>query len=97
MISKKYDADDEYRTTDIYLTAFLIAGKFTSLNRVESTGDKRRTFVLNPSPTAEQIQSFYSRSSDSKIVARDLLEELRNLKGMIMNGSADCRGTYHDR
>ena len=86
---------DEYRTTDIYLASYLIAGKHTGLSGIESTGDKRKTFVLTPAPSQEQIQSFYSRHEASRIVARDVLEELRNLKGMIQNHDALNKGGAH--
>lgn len=82
----------EYRTTDIYLTSYLIAGKHAGLARIESSDVRRKTFVLSPAPTQEQIQSFYSRSAGSRIIARDVLEELRNLKGMILNQEAPQEG-----
>ena len=74
---------DEFRTTDIYLSAYLIAGKFAVLSRIEPSGARRKTFVLSPSPSQDTIQSFYSKDESSRIIALDLLSELRNLKSMI--------------
>ena len=87
---------DEYRTSDIYLSAYLIAGKFAELAGIESSGTRRKTFVLFPAPSQEQIQSFYSRSDGSRIIARDVLEELRNLKGMILNQESLQEGGSHE-
>ena len=78
---------DEFRTTDIYLSAYLIAGKFAVLSRIEPSGARRKTFVLSPSPSQDTIQSFYSKDETSKIIALEVLGELRNLKGMIMSGA----------
>ena len=87
-----YETDNEYRTTDIYLSAYLIAAKYTGLVRIESSGAKRKTFILSPAPSQEQIQSFYSRNEESRTIARDVLEELRNLKGMILNDASSGKG-----
>lgn len=83
---------DEFYTTDIYLSAYLIAGKFAGLSRIESSGVRRKTFVLSPCPNQDTIQSFYSKDESSKIIALEVLSELRNLKGMIMSGSTFNNG-----
>ncbi len=81
----KKNSKNEYRTTDIYLTSFLIAAKHARLVRVESSGIRRKTFVLHSSPGEEILQSFYSKGESSKIVALDIMNELRNLKVLVMN------------
>jgi hypothetical protein len=82
----------EFHTTDIYLSAYLIAGKFAALSRIESSGARRKVFVLSPRPNQDTIQSFYSKEESSKIIALEVLSELRNLKGMIMSGSTFNNG-----
>jgi hypothetical protein len=77
--------DHGYHTTDIFLASYLIAKRFATLNRIESVGARRKLFVLSPEPSEEQIQSFYARNDESKVIARDIIDELRNLKSLIMN------------
>ena len=84
--------ENEYRTTDIYLSAYLIAGRHAGLVRVEPSGDRRKTFVLSPCPNLDIIQAFYSGNESSRVVAREVMEELRNLKGMILNDAASGKG-----
>ncbi len=76
-------AENGYRTTDIYLSAFLIAGNHAELSRIEPSGARRKVFVLNPCPNQGIIQSFYNKEEESKIPALDVLEALASLKDAI--------------
>lgn len=92
MTIKKYDQDHEYRTTDIYLSAFLIAGGHASLSHIEPVGPGRKTFVLAPVPRLEAVQAFYSRGKSSFVAARSVLEELRGLKAMVVGDTVVSGG-----
>ncbi|MFH1699229.1 MAG: hypothetical protein ABIE07_01475 [Candidatus Zixiibacteriota bacterium] len=84
-MSNKYDSrKNEYRTTDIYLTSFLIAAEHTRLVCVEPSGMRRKIFVLQPYPDEKILQSFYSKGKSSRIAALTIMNELRNLKAIIM-------------
>jgi len=74
-----------FRTTDIFLASYLIASSCAKLKRIEALDRRRKTFVLSPIPRGEDIDYYYARSKESKVVARDILDELRNLKSMIMS------------
>ncbi len=76
---------DEYRSTDIYLSAFILAGGFADLIRVEPSGARRKIFVFSSCPSQDIIQSFYNKGEESRIFALDVLEALANLKDVIHN------------
>ncbi len=71
---------EAYRTFDIVLATYLIAGDFSKLVDISANGaDGRKLFCFNPAPTKEQLIRFYS--GEAVVSARRFAETFASLKG----------------
>ncbi len=71
-----------YRTTDLYLAAFLDASGFKV---VDTEGDRKKTFVFEEDEELmkEQIMKFTNR--EATVEARALVDAIKNFKALTYN------------
>jgi hypothetical protein len=70
-----------YTTEDIYLTAYLLSANICSLVRIDDLHGQRKSFILHPSPSQDEITNFYTGSG--KVSALELCSRLRSLKAAV--------------
>jgi len=86
-------SDNTFKTSDIFLGAYLLASGISTLIKVEQ-GDYpawKKTFIFQPSPTEDERSDFYSGAATTS--ALRLCNELRNLKSACQN----CNSNPVDR
>ena len=70
---------DDYQTYDLVLAAYLIACDLCRLSNIQSSGNGRKLFCFDPTPTKEQLIQFYS--GEAMVSARRFAEVYATLKG----------------
>ena len=68
-----------YKTFDLVLATYLIAGDVSKLIDIRSNGDGRKLFCFTPAPSKEQLIEFYAGTA--QVSARKFAEVFATLKG----------------
>jgi|CXWL01.1.fsa_nt_gi hypothetical protein len=68
-----------YKTFDLVLATYLIAGDVSKLIDIRSNGDGRKLFCFTPAPSKEQLIEFYSGLAT--VSAKKFAETFATLKG----------------
>lgn len=72
-----------YQTNDIYLASYLISSGICRLQKIEEFDGWKKSFILSPVPTDENVSDFYNGSG--KVSALRLCNQLRSLKAACQN------------
>jgi len=78
-------SDNTFKSSDIFLGAYLLASEISKLVRIEQ-GEYpvwKKTFVFEPVPSEEERNDFYSGTAT--VSALRLCNEIRNLKSACQN------------
>ncbi len=79
-----------YETFDLNLAAYLIAAGFCHLKRIDGQSGWKKTFVVSPEPSEEEISGFYNGTGE--VQALELCNQLRSLKAASkINGGELCK------
>jgi hypothetical protein len=82
MREKHYHSKEDYRyyrTTNLYLAAYLYAHNLPLVN-IDKTDPKKRTFVFKDSPEREDLASRFMLGKEAPVNARLYLDAIRELK-----------------
>jgi hypothetical protein len=78
-----------YETNDIYLTSYLVSSGKCRLDKIEDFDGWKKTFVLSPIPSDDDISGFYAGTAT--VSALKLSNQLRSLKAACQNTRGERR------